>query len=120
MTLEESEKRRMELAQENMAIMADLSSARTEIARLEELIKQHYRDNEGHNHCWRNNYRLWEGIGLTPKQLVIPPLDEAMAGCQAFWEQLRAHPERWPDFIPAPADAPTQCGEKNEHWLLEK
>lgn len=99
MTLEESEKRRMEQAVQIMALMADLSSAQTEVARLRGLIEQHYRDNEGHNHCWRNNPRLWEGIGLKPKQLRLPPRDEAEAGCAAFWDELYSCPDRWPDFI---------------------
>lgn len=100
MTLDESETRRMEQAAQIMRLMADLSSAKTEIARLRELIAQHYRDNEGHNHCWRNNPRLWEGAGLCPKMLTLPPRDEAEAGCKAFWDELYACPDRWPDFIP--------------------
>ena len=99
MTLEESEARRMEQASQIMSLMADLSSANTEIARLKELITQHYRDNDGHNHCWRNNHRLWEGVGLRPKTLCLPPRDEAEIGCKEFWDQLYSEPDRYPDFI---------------------
>ena len=115
MTLEESEKRRMELAVQVMTLMADLSSAQTETARLRGLIEQHYRDNEGHNHCWRNNPRLWEGIGLKPKQLKLPPRDEAEAGCTAFWDELYSCPERWPDFIATEEEIQRQASVPAQH-----
>lgn len=100
--LKKSEDRRMEQSRQIMALMADLSSAKTEAAQLKELITQHWRDNEGHNHCWRNNFRLWEGAGLKPKELRLPPRDEAEEGCRAFWDELYSNPDRWPDFVELP------------------
>ncbi len=105
-SLKVSEARRMEQAAQIMQLMADLSSARTEAAKLQELIAQHHRDNEGHNHCWRNNFRLWEGARLKPKTLQLPPRDEAEHGCKAFWDELYSTPDRWPDFISVDALSP--------------
>jgi hypothetical protein len=82
-----------------MTLMAEKSSVETELVRVRGLIEQHYRDNEGHNHCWRNNHRLWEGIGLRPKTLNLPPRQEAEHGCKVFWDQLYSEPNIYPDFI---------------------
>lgn len=67
-----------------MTLMAEMSTLQTELARVRGLIEQHYRDNERHNHCWRNNHRLWEGISLMPKALTLPPREEAEHGCKVF------------------------------------
>ncbi len=93
------EDRRMVQARQIMVLMADLSTARTETARLQGAIEQLYRDSDGHNHCWMNVQRLFQAAGLKPKRLCLPPKDEALAGCVAFWDAYYAEPERWPDFI---------------------
>lgn len=97
---QDSEKRRKELVEENMALMADLSTARTTIAEQRAAVEQFHRDHQGHNMCWVNPLRLFAAFGLEPLPLNLPPLDERMHGCAKFWETLDAHPERWPDFLP--------------------
>lgn len=97
--VEAQDQRRMQLAEENMKLMADLSTAKTKIADQQAAVEQAYRDAQGHNHCWRNWDRLWEAFGLKAKPLGLPPRDEAEAGCKAFWDELYGCPHRWPDFI---------------------
>lgn len=91
--------RRLQLAEENMRLMADLSTARTTIANQQAAVAQCHRDAVGHNHCWRNWDRLFEAFGLEPVKKELPPRDEAEAGCKAFWDELYSCSHRWPDFI---------------------
>lgn len=93
----------LEQAREIMALQADLSTARTEIATLRGYVEQCYRDAEGHNHCWRNVERLFEQFGLKAKRRALPPLAEFKAGCEAFQCAVYTEPERWPDFVDSPA-----------------
>lgn len=97
--LAESEARRMEQATEIMSLQADLSTAETRIAWMQGAVEQHWRDSRGHNHCVRNNPRLWEKFGLVPRQAGLPPRDEFEAGCRMFLDELYGDSQRWPDFF---------------------
>lgn len=99
-----AEKRAAELVVELMKSQADLSTARTENAALRGHVEQAYRDFEGHNHCWRNIERLFEQFGLAPKRRALPPYEEAMVGCAAFWKAAEKEPGRWPDFVDPPKE----------------
>ena len=92
------EARRMELAKENMLLMAELSTARTKIAEQQAAVEQYWRDSDGHNYCWVNPKRLFAAFGLIPKPLKLPPLDERMEGCKEFWRSFDANPCQFPDF----------------------
>lgn len=94
--------RRLALAQDVMALQADISTEKTAVAALWTKIQQLWRDGEGHNHCWRNVERFFEAVGLKPKRTTLPPEDEFDAGCTAFRKELYACASRWPDFIPLP------------------
>lgn len=106
--LSASEARRLEQAKEIMELQADLSTALTTIAAQKAAVEQHFRDSQGHNHCFRNNPRLWEAFGLTKKPEHLPPEDEFQAGCDRFRAELYSHPERWPDFMGTTKKAPLE------------
>jgi chromosome segregation ATPase len=93
------EARVLEQAAEIMALQADLSTARTEIATMRGNVEQLHRDSDGHNYCWRNLKRLFEQFGLEATQRSLPPLEEFKAGCEAFQRELFKGEGRWPDFI---------------------
>lgn len=100
--IDAQEARRMELAKENMALMADLSTANTQAANQRAAVEQFHRDCVGHNFCWQNARRLFTYFGLASSEMLqLPPMDERMHGCKMFWEALEADPARWPDFCPA-------------------
>lgn len=110
--------RRLELAAEVMQLQADLSTANTTIANQRAAVEQHFRDSRGHNHCIRNNPRLWEAFGLVQPPERLPPQDEFRAGCEAFRTALYAHPERWPDFMST--TKPASYGDYVERYLIDR
>ncbi|MBI4276406.1 hypothetical protein HY629_01050 [Candidatus Uhrbacteria bacterium] len=81
-------KRNDELVVELMQQSANASEAREEARRLREAIVTH-RDQTGHNMCWLNDRKLWGALGdgssPTLAEMAIPPKEEFLTGCRAYY-----------------------------------
>lgn len=66
-----------------------LSSYEARIKELEDAVRKH-RDQTEHNQCWENDLELYEvlkdgGDNLGPHR-TLPPREEFMTRCQAYYE----------------------------------
>src|SRR5690606_32948778 len=78
------------------------NALRRKIAAIRAAIR-HHRDEKGDDRCWLDDYFIWDFLPDSPGvPTTLPPGDEAMAACRAFYN-LRNAPT--PD--PVPPDAVT-------------
>lgn len=93
-----------------------------EIIEARHAIRQH-RDAKGDDRCWLDDYKIWALIpGSFPVPLEVPPMEQAMDMCRAYYKLRRASSADVPaaDAVLDPKDWDRDIEVMNDDALAEE